>query len=82
MKIDNITRITKVLKDSAIESRLKGCSGCVGYIKSCDNCGSKIEILNGKPLTITRVHCIAVGEGESNHGPDRSKERECTKTAN
>ena len=51
MRIDNITKITKVLKDSAIESRLKGaCSDCCGYIKNCDNCGQKIEILNGKPL--------------------------------
>ena len=26
------------------------CSSCRGYIKNCDNCGNKIEILNGKPL--------------------------------
>lgn len=26
------------------------CSGCVGYIKNCNTCGQKIEILNGKPL--------------------------------
>ena len=29
---------------------LNACEGCVGYIKDCDNCGQKIEILNGKPL--------------------------------
>lgn len=26
------------------------CSKCVGYIKNCDNCGQKIEILNHRPL--------------------------------
>jgi hypothetical protein len=26
------------------------CDACVGYIKNCDYCGQKIEILNGKPL--------------------------------
>ena len=26
------------------------CNTCLGYIKDCDNCGQKIEILNGHPL--------------------------------
>jgi hypothetical protein len=34
-----------------ISQKTKGaCSSCVGYIKSCDSCGAKIEILNGRPL--------------------------------
>lgn len=34
-----------------ISQKQKGaCDACVGFIKNCDSCGAKIEILNGRPL--------------------------------
>ena len=37
-------------KDNETPKLKSACSECKGYIKTCDNCGQKIEILNGKPL--------------------------------
>ena len=43
---------SKLIKDSVNElpKVQSACSKCVGYIKNCDNCGEKIEILNHRPL--------------------------------
>ena len=39
------------------------CSKCVGYIKDCDNCGQKIEILNGRPLNYHEGSIHRCGRG-------------------
>lgn len=47
-------------------SQLKGgCSSCTGYIKNCDHCGQKIEILNGKPLDYHEGSLHRCGRGRA-----------------
>jgi hypothetical protein len=42
-----------------------GCWQCKGFIKNCDNCGSKIEILNGRPLNYHEGSIHRCGRGRA-----------------
>lgn len=39
------------------------CSKCVGYVKNCDNCGEKIEILNHRPMNYHEGSLHRCGRG-------------------
>ncbi|CAN5376704.1 hypothetical protein BH18THE2_BH18THE2_25040 [soil metagenome] len=41
------------------------CDSCVGFIKDCDHCGQRIEILNGRPLNYHEGSIHRCGRGKN-----------------
>jgi hypothetical protein len=68
--MNNDNTDSSAFKDSETSSnsnpRLQAaCNSCIGYIKNCDNCGKKIEILNGRPLNYHEGSLHRCGRGRN-----------------